>query len=77
METLLHFRVRKKPHKSAIIDAMKISAVNVYFVRPRWGFVEIVTDGCSCYSSTGARSFSAYEPQTGKQITTVEWEIRK
>ena len=24
---------------------MKISAVNVYFVRPRWGFVEIVTDG--------------------------------
>ena len=23
---------------------MKISAVNVYFVRPRWGFVEIVTD---------------------------------
>ena len=23
---------------------MKITAVNVYFVRPRWGFVEIVTD---------------------------------
>ena len=23
---------------------MKISEVNVYFVRPRWGFVEIVTD---------------------------------
>ena len=23
---------------------MKISSVNVYFVRPRWGFVEIVTD---------------------------------
>ena len=27
---------------------MKISAVNAYYVRPRWGFVEIVTeDGCS------------------------------
>ena len=24
---------------------MRISEVNVYFVRPRWGFVEIVTDG--------------------------------
>ena len=23
---------------------MKVTAVNVYFVRPRWGFVEIVTD---------------------------------
>ena len=23
---------------------MKITAVNTYFVRPRWGFVEIVTD---------------------------------
>ena len=23
---------------------MKIAEVNVYFVRPRWGFVEIVTD---------------------------------
>ena len=23
---------------------MKIETVNVYFVRPRWGFVEIVTD---------------------------------
>ena len=56
---------------------MKISAVNVYFVRPRWGFVEIVTDGGSCSSSTAARSFSAHEPQTGKQMTTVEWEIRK
>ncbi|MBQ9951025.1 MAG: galactonate dehydratase [Clostridia bacterium] len=24
---------------------MKITAVNTYFVRPRWGFVEILTDG--------------------------------
>ena len=24
---------------------MKITEVNVYFVRPRWGFVEIITDG--------------------------------
>ena len=23
---------------------MKITAVNTYFVRPRWGFVEIITD---------------------------------
>ena len=23
---------------------MKITAVNTFFVRPRWGFVEIITD---------------------------------
>jgi len=23
---------------------LKITEVNVYFVRPRWGFVEIITD---------------------------------
>ena len=32
-----------KPQKEAA--ALKITAVNTYFVRPRWGFVEILTDG--------------------------------
>ena len=27
---------------------MKITAVNTYFVRPRWGFVEILTDEGFC-----------------------------
>ena len=25
-------------------DYMKIKEINTYFVRPRWGFVEIITD---------------------------------
>ena len=27
---------------------MKITGVNTYFVRPRWGFVEIITDDGLC-----------------------------
>ena len=27
-----------------VLDTTKITEVNTYYVRPRWGFVEIVTD---------------------------------
>lgn len=46
---------------------MKIKEVNTYFVRPRWGFVEIITDeglsgwggGCvrgACRHGSGLRT---------------------
>ena len=31
---------------------MKIVEVNTYTVRPRWGFVEIVTDEGPCWKAT-------------------------
>ncbi len=44
----LHLEEQRLPqcrkNKESVVTIMKITAVNTYYVRPRWGFVEIETD---------------------------------
>ena len=47
---------------------MKITKVNTYFVRPRWGFVEIETD--SGYSGWGE---AVLEGHCGAVLACVGW----
>ena len=42
--TLLCYNVKYRNYRAEEIYSMKITEVNTYYVRPRWGFVEIVTD---------------------------------
>ena len=53
---------------------MKITAVNTYFVRPRWGFVEIVTD--EGYTGWGEAVLERLLESSGMQRGT-HFEIQK